>query len=45
MTVQLKSLICPTPDLRCRPMPKWDGLKLLPDHVVALLLRAHIMVQ
>ena len=43
MTVQLKSLICPTPDLRCRPMPKWDGL--LPDHVVALLLRAHIMVQ
>ena len=21
VTVQLKSLICPTPDLRCRPMP------------------------
>ena len=44
MTVQLKSLICPTPDLRCRPMPKWDGLKPLPDHVVAPLLRALISI-
>ena len=23
-----------------QPMPKWDGLKLLPDHVIAPLLRA-----